>query len=476
LTTLTIGTALPPTRDVSSGLSAVTASLTLESPLLTEWNGRTGGRSIKSWEWFDHGLGLRLHLTPGLTLHDGTPITNRLAADILRYGLMEYPYRTVVSTTVTDVYPEGDADIVVRSRQPEGLLLSDIATINFAPADRPSIGTGPFKLVSSGDTVEMTAFAGYRGGTPEVGTVRIRNYETQRAAWAAMMRGEINLLYDISGDAVDFIEAESTVKTYPVLRAYYSALVFNSRRPPFTSRSVRRALNMGVDRQQIVDLALKGRGLATDNPVWPYHWAYPSDVPVYTHDPAAARRLLDESGFTPGAAAVPGGMPSRLSFVCLLPQADQRLEAVVRVLQRQLFTLGVDLRVEVLTPRALMSRVGSGDFDAALVEFGSLRTLGFLYTFWHSPVPGITLFPPSTYNSADAALDALRAATTDEQVRAAVKAVRTVFYEDPPAVFLSWSQTSRALDRRFTPPDEPGRDILGSIPRWQTGTRQVATR
>jgi hypothetical protein len=71
----------------------------------------------------------------------------------------------------------------------------------------------------------------------------------------------------------------------------------------------------------------------------------------------------------------------------------------------------------------------------------------------------------SGYSSADAALDRMRSAGTDEDVRIAVADVIRVLREDPPALFLVWPYDSRAADTKFTIPHQPERDIFGTL--WQ---------
>ena len=61
--------------------------------------------------------------------------------------------------------------------------------------------------------------------------IDVNVYPTQRNAWTALMRGDIDMLYEVSRDALDFVQAETTVKTYSFPRPYYIPLVFNVRHP-----------------------------------------------------------------------------------------------------------------------------------------------------------------------------------------------------------------------------------------------------
>ena len=55
----------------------------------------------------------------------------------------------------------------------------------------------------------------------------------------------------------------------------------------------------------------------------------------------------------------------------------------------------------------------------------------------------------------------------DEEYRAAVHGFQQAIVQDPPAIFLAWSERARAVSRRFDVPVEPGRDILTTLRLWR---------
>jgi len=74
----------------------------------------------------------------------------------------------------------------------------------------------------------------------------------------------------------------------------------------------------------------------------------------------------------------------------------------------------------------------------------------------------------SGYAGANAALDQVRSARTDDETRAAVRALQRTFYDDPPAAFLYWDQASRVVSRRFLlPAGSEDQDIMRFVDRWQ---------
>jgi hypothetical protein len=87
-----------------------------------------------------------------------------------------------------------------------------------------------------------------------------------------------------------------------------------------------------------------------------------------------------------------------------------------------------------------------------------------VYRAWHSQSD----FGANIGNDrVDAALDRVRFATSDDEYQVAVRDFQGAVRQDPPAVFLAWSERARAVSRRFDVPVEPGRDILTTLRLWR---------
>jgi ABC-type transport system substrate-binding protein len=147
------------------------------------------------------------------------------------------------------------------------------------------------------------------------------------------------------------------------------------------------------------------------------------------------------------------------------------------LLQKQLGAVGIDVQLEPIRLNQLVPRISTGQFDMFLFEMANARTLSFVYLFWHSPRPAIPTFNFTGYTAADETLDAIRRATSDEEIRRRTAELQRIFVDDPPAVFLAWQTTTRAVSAEFQIPPEPGRDILSSIWQWKPAEgRQLAKR
>src|SRR4029434_1948857 len=88
----------------------------------------------------------------------------------------------------------------------------------------------------------------------------------------------------------------------------YEHVTLNERQvPAFADVRVRRALAHALDRELFVNTILDGLAPVAHGPIQPVSWAYTDRITRYPYDPARARTLLDEAGWTAG----PNGIRQR---------------------------------------------------------------------------------------------------------------------------------------------------------------------
>jgi peptide/nickel transport system substrate-binding protein len=454
-----------PNNVPSVGLRSLSYLIYMERLVQTRRDGRAEPALAERWEVSPDGLTWRFFLRPRLTFHDGTPIDAAVVAarllDCRVQPMTPLPCRDIVS-----IEPEGSRTVVIRLRRRSGLLLDSLNLVAIYGDKRGQISAGPFRQVSAGpDSVALDAFANYFRGAPSIDRVELKPFPSARNAWAAMMRGEIDVLWDVAPEALEFIEQSSNTQVRTFRRPYVFTMGLNLRNPVLASREVRLALNLAVNRTELIARVLRGHGYPATDHVWPGHWAYNHELRRLRYDPAEASRLLEAHGLRMPAASR-DDTPSRFRFTCLIPEKEMRFERSSLLLQRQLIEVGIDMQIEPVPAQEFGQRLAKGQYDAFLIDLISTTGLDRVYQTWHSPEAGAELIT-SGYQSADAALDALREARTDEETRAAVEAVQRVLRDDPPAVFLCWLEGARAVSARFRVPLIPDRDILVSLPQWQ---------
>ncbi len=114
----------------------------------------------------------------------------------------------------------------------------------------------------------------YYLGKPTIGRIVVSNYPSVRAAWADMLRGQLDMLYEVGADAIDSLVPSSKIATFTFVRRYQYAVVLNNQSEPFRSKAFRQAVNYAIDRDAIIKDGMGGHGVASAGPVWLYHYAF----------------------------------------------------------------------------------------------------------------------------------------------------------------------------------------------------------
>ena len=286
-------------------------------------------------------------------------------------------------------------------------------------------------------------------------------YPTVRTAWAAAMRGEADFLYEVGPESREFLETEGSVALFPFLRNYVYAVVFNVDRQLFQNPEIRRALNYGVDKQRLLERAFRSHGIVAEGPTWPLHWAYDPSAPTYRHDPARAAASLSKAFEKPNTQ----GRETTLRFTCIIPENFELWERIGLVVQRNLAEIGVEMELRSVSFNEFNRRLATRDFDAVLTEMISGSSVSRPFAFWHST--GLHSFSGYRNAAVDGALQDVRHATNDTEYREAFRRLQQAMFDDPPAIFLAWGESARAVSRRFDVIKAPGGDIRMTISDWR---------
>lgn len=447
----------------------LTEILSTEPLIVPDWNGRPVGRLAESWEWSLDGLSLTVSLRANVTFHDGTQLTAPAVAAILRKNLKRD--RSEGFRYLTAIEAPSDSKIVFRLSRADSFLVEAIAGSLVRDDANPLLRTGPFRIAPSTEGLLARKNADYYRGEPGLDRVEVTFYDTQRAVFAAIIRGAVDMVPEVNPESVEFLQGGSQIETFASVRPFYIPLVFNLRHPILRNPEVRRALSQAIDREEIVRQAMRGHGRVAEDPVWPAHWAYNAASKRQTYDPAAARARLDAAGL-PVRPSTGDAMASRFQLRCLFYNRDFQFERIAILLQRQLEDVGVDLVLTGVGQDELVKRAASGDFDSYVFQLTSGKSSEWIYRFWHSQGG----MQSTGYTGADAELDRLRVSRTDADTRLGIAAVRRRFYEDVPAAFLAWPETTRAVSSRFDIGDHDDPDVFGNLWRWHVGPTQSAAR
>lgn len=468
---LTVGYAAP------AGLDELTAVLTSDILIHTGTDGQAEPTLAESWSVSNDGTSVRVDLREDVAFHDGSLLTAgdaKITLDRLR-ALPDRLASNPILEDIEAIVVEGPHRIRIDLSRPSAqlLLLTLGVRVEKTGVGGERVGAGPFYVEAQGtDETTLRAHEGYFRGRSDIDKVVIRTYASVRMAWAAMMRSEIDLLFDVPIGAREFVEADTNVHLFSRETPYAYALVFNTRRPPFDDERLRVALSHAVDRRAIIDGALRGWGSIASG-VWPSHWVYGGRELTHDYDPESADRQLSDLGLVARSLGDPNNtsFPSRLRFTAILAEGQPQLEPIALQIQRQLRQVGVDMDLDAKPPAEMNEQVGGTDWDAALLSLNTARSLGRLFRYWYSSGSSAV----TGFAGTDETLDSLRSAVTKADAVAAASEFQQILFNKAPAIFLTNRETTRAVSRRFVVVDEPGRDVIQTLWRWRVADDRSAS-
>ncbi len=398
----------------------------------------------EAWSVSDDGTHCTLQLRHGVTFHDGTPVNSSAIKALLQTEiprLWRLPYENVIEIRTPSEY------VVELSLENRSRFLVESLGFAVRSPESPQSGTAPFAAATNRDgQVEMRANPSYYQGKPILNRILIKSYPSVRAAWAELLRDNVDMLYEAGIDALASLEPSTSTKVFAFQRPYTSIVLLNVQRDSLRDRAFRRELNGAINRTALIEEVLEGRGTPAAGPISPLHWAFDPAVPHFAFEPH------EIAG---------SGAESRFTILLVEPSQELMLLAV----QRQLQSAGIGVTLQQVSVDEYQKRLESRDFDAILVDAVHGPTMVRPALWWHSRGP--LNFGRYSSPAADAALEAINRAPDDAAYKAGVAAFQRAIVDDPPAIFLAWSERARAVSTRFEVPVEPGRDILSTLRLWR---------
>jgi len=358
---------------------------------------------------------------------------------------------------VEQIVAPDESTIRIELKRRSQFVLEALDTAIQKPNSR-NVGTGVYIANgSNASPVILHANADYYRERPSIDQVSVMSYPTVRAAWADLLRGNLDMLNEVNIDALDSLQSANNIAVFSYVRHYQYMIVFSPKSPELQSAEIRRELNAAINRTDLVRVALNGHGITSIGPIPPDHWALDPHAPRVSFDPKLAVGL----------------QARRLQFTCLVP-SDSAYERIALAVKQQLAAAGVTMRVEEATQEQILQATRNNDYDAVLLDPISGPTTFRSYRAFYSKVPFNT--KPRSSAAVDRALDQIRESDSEMSYRDGVTAFQRAVVEDPPALFLMWGERARAVSRRFdVPAPEKGRDVLNSIRLWRPASSPVST-
>jgi len=304
------------------------------------------------------------HLRPGVRFSSGQPVRASDVVASLRYAVSADTTQTLLDP-VESVEGLSDDLVRIRTHFPCPVLLAHLAFALVVPetalaqkAGTPPLGTGPFKVEAwrPGDELVLVRNPEFRGPRPSFDRVRfvVTPDPVQRLDMLRMGRADI--VDNVPTEQIDLLRRSGTLRVVnrPSLRVLFLALRVDE--PPFSNPLVREALDLALDRDELVKRAMGGFGAPSAQLVPPLVVGYNPAIPVTAPNPKRARELLRAAGYPAGFSVRLDGPTNRY------PAGAEIMSEVAR----QLAEIGVKVDVRGKPKEEFFAQLDSGKYQLLL--------------------------------------------------------------------------------------------------------------
>lgn len=285
--------------------------------------------------------------------------------------------------TVTLAYPF--AGFLYELATPAGCIYSraavEAAGDDYGNDYTAAIGSGPYVITGwtrdSGMTLGLNE--NYWGDEPSVKSVDIQIVPDASTINMMFQNGELDIL---DCDALDSSVVESTYKTayadqiVSANRLATTYLIMNENDQYLSDVNVRKAVQLAIDRQSILDTVYSGDGSLCDG-------IYPKGLIGYseenqgwlTYDPDAAKKLLEDAGYAEGEIKMELASDS---------SASSSVSLVLQMVQANLQAIGIDASIVSYDEASWLALRKSGEMNSFVATWTAdfNDPDNFIYTFF----------------------------------------------------------------------------------------------
>ena len=216
---------------------------------------------------------------------------------------------------LTDIIKVDDYTVTFKLSRPEAPMIAnlgmDFASVvskeyadqlaaagNKEDLNQKPIGTGPFKFQAyqKDAVIRYQAHPDYYEGKAAIDTLIFAITTEPAVRHQKLKAGECHFNPYPQPADLQSIKDDPTLTLAQQEGLNVGYLAYNSMVAPFDNPKVRKALNMAINKQAILDAVFQGAGKAAKNPIPPTIWSYNDAIVDDPYDPAASRKMLEEAG------------------------------------------------------------------------------------------------------------------------------------------------------------------------------------
>ncbi|MCW0213095.1 MAG: ABC transporter substrate-binding protein [Pseudonocardia sp.] len=339
------------------------------------------------------------------------------------------------------------------------------------------VGTGPYRLVAFDQTTgyRFEANPDYFAGAPVVRELVMPIIADPSATFTALQAGEIDAAFrPVSPELIEQFSASTDVSVVETRPLRFPELRLNFERAPFDEPRFRKVLSLALDRRELLDTVFLGQGRVADKG-YPHPDSPWTDPTLSTpSDPAGAKAVLDELGFTDrdgdGVRESPAGP---LRFTISAAGSEPTQVRAAEIVAEQLTEVGIAATVQGLDAGTFADLATSRNFDIFVNTITAHGVADPTQSIMSHRSGYLWDAPDLPYPAWDTLFERWKATTTIEDRREVAFEMQRMFNEQPTSIPLYYPDEHWA----FRPAsfagwvESPG---FGIVHKWSLLPRTVS--
>ncbi|WP_296495596.1 ABC transporter substrate-binding protein [Rhodoferax sp.] len=228
--------------------------------------------------------------------------------------------------------------------------------------DQEPVGTGPFMLVQyqKDALIRYKANPQYWAGKAKIDDLIFSITPDASVRWAKLQKGECHVMPYPNPADLPAIRKDPNVVVMeqPGLNVGY--LAYNTTKKPFDDVRVRKAVNMAINKQAIVDAVYLGTGVPAINPIPPTQWSYNKSIKDDAFNPEEAKKLLAAAGLKDGFTTDLWAMPVQRPY-------NPNAKRIAELMQADLAKVGIKAEIKSFEWGEYRKRMQAGEHQMGML-------------------------------------------------------------------------------------------------------------
>lgn len=315
---------------------------------------------------------VKITLRDGVTFSSGRTMDAQAVKECLEH-LIQVHDRAPYDLKIDHIDADGNMLTIVTTEpcpaiinylgDPYGAIIDMEAGIEGEAGYANVSGTGPYIATEVTPTeIHLVKNENYWGGEVKVDNVIVKAFSDAGSMSSALQTGDIQGTYGLQYDNYTLFEnnPDYTINSIPTSRCFFGQ--FNMDSEIVQDINVRKAIEMGIDREQFCNVLAYGRCIPASG-AFPSSFPYGNEaVTALGYDPEGAKDLLEESGWsdTDGDGYVDkDGKKLTINWLTYPNRLEQPLLATYA--QETLKNIGIDVQINNTADHRTYAE--NGEFD-----------------------------------------------------------------------------------------------------------------